>query len=56
MTPLEQSIARIMQLNRDMTKDAEFEAALRRELNAAFHRGYDKAYKQYANYSEDMGK
>lgn len=45
MTKLERAIERIMKLNRDMTKDAEFEAILREELTAAYRRGYNKGRK-----------
>lgn len=45
MTKQDAAIARIMKLNRDMTRDEEFEAILREELTAAFKRGRDKARK-----------
>jgi len=43
MSESERAVERIMKLNRDMTKDAEFEDALRKELYSAYRRGFEKA-------------
>jgi hypothetical protein len=56
MTTHDEAIARVMRIRNGMTLDAEAEAIIRKELDAAYRRGYDKAYNTYVNYREDMGR
>ena len=53
----EQWINKLMQMNRDMTRDSEFEAVLLEALQDTYKRGADSIRNSPDyNYREDMGR